>query len=146
MRSCTGKYLEHSMCSLNVIHYYEHFSLNIFRSNRDCGLDLSKSKCFSRAFSHFQGPYFQKVEKNDKEPGVRGTETPIPGLCLVWQSGKPLLMSSLLVSRELEGSKKRGGKSKLCQAEREIGEKQDRAVSGRDVGRNRGVQSPCGGR
>ena len=44
------------------------------------------------------------------------------------------------------GKKKKGGKSKLCQAEREPREKHNGAVSGRDLGRDRWVQSPCGGR
>lgn len=55
------------------MYYYEYFSLNILRSDGDCGLDLFKSKSFSRVFRHFQGWYFQKAE-----PGVGGTKTPHP--------------------------------------------------------------------
>lgn len=48
------------------------------RSNKYCGLDLSfffPPECFSNAFSHFRGQYFQKKEKNHRQLGGRGTET-----------------------------------------------------------------------
>ena len=55
------------MCSLNATHCYEYLNLNILRSDKDCGLNLSLfscPECFSNAFSHFEGQQFQEEEKN----------------------------------------------------------------------------------
>ena len=40
-------------------------------------MELSISKCFSSAFSHFQGQYFQEAERNYEKPDMGGTETPL---------------------------------------------------------------------
>lgn len=102
---CTEKHLAHSICSLNVIHYYEYFTLNILRSNKYCGLDLSffSLQSASQMLLAISEGSTSRRRRKTIDNWVGEALKHIPGLFLVWESGKRLIISSLLVSRELQG-------------------------------------------